>query len=209
MPKAGVTKTRLMSLLSGEQCAALHTAFLQDIARVYRETHADLFVFYTADPNWHMLTDIFPFAKGFFPQRGADLGKRMLNAISHILDTGYDGVILTGTDLPRLTTEHLQSGFAALDKADIAIGPNPDGGYYLIGMTQPHAAPFAPKGYGGESVYQATLEGITSAGLTYCEALPCGDVDTPDDLRELAQYVDPNSFTGKYIQQLRKEGIAI
>ena len=33
-PVPGRTKTRLMPCLSGESCAALHTAFLRDIAAV-------------------------------------------------------------------------------------------------------------------------------------------------------------------------------
>lgn len=34
LPVPGRTKTRLMPLLTGEECAALHTAFLRDIAEV-------------------------------------------------------------------------------------------------------------------------------------------------------------------------------
>ena len=39
----GRTKTRLMPLLNGEACAALHTAFLRDIAGVCGQVDADLY----------------------------------------------------------------------------------------------------------------------------------------------------------------------
>ena len=67
VPRPGVTKTRLLPVLSPKQCAALHTAFLKDLARVYRELDAALFVAYAPDPDWALLKDIFPMA--FSPDR--------------------------------------------------------------------------------------------------------------------------------------------
>lgn len=209
VPRPGLTKTRLMPLLKAEQCAALHTAFLMDIAQVYRASDADLFVSCAPDPDIQPLRDIFPFAAEFFPQQGDGLGERMFNAIAYVLSLGYDSVILTGSDLPRLTPEHIGKGFAALEKADIAIGPTSDGGYYLIGMKKPCSAPFNVQGYGGSTVYQSTLNAITQAGLTFVPAPLCDDTDTPEDLHALAEAVSPHSHTGKYLYQLGKDGIPL
>ena len=52
VPRPGVTKTRLLPVLSPKQCAALHTAFLKDLARVYRELDAALFVAYAPERAW-------------------------------------------------------------------------------------------------------------------------------------------------------------
>ena len=209
VPRPGLTKTRLMPMLSGEQCAMLHTAFLLDIAEVYRISDADLFVSFAPDPDIQPLRDIFPFAAEFFPQQGNDLGERMFNAIAYVIGLGYDAVILTGSDLPLITAEHISGGFAALDKADIAIGPTSDGGYYLIGMKKPCSAPFNVQGYGGSTVYQSTVNAIGQAGLSFAPAPMCDDTDTPEDLLTLAEAVSPHSHTGKYIHQLRKEGISL
>lgn len=209
VPRPGTTKTRLLPILCGEQCAALHTAFLHDIAAVYEGLEAELFVAYTPDPDWHMLKGIFPLAKGFFPQEGGDLGAKMLNAISHVLGLGYEAVILTGTDLPTLTVEHFRGGFAALEQADVAIGPTSDGGYYLIGMKKPHAAPFSGQSYGGSTVYENTMAAIRSAGLTAATAPLCDDADTPEDLAELAKHIDPDRHTGRCIHDFRKAGVFI
>lgn len=209
VPRPGLTKTRLMPLLSGEQCAMLHTAFLHDIAEVYKASGADLFVSFAPDPYIQPLYDIFPFAKGFFPQQGNDIGERMHSAIAHVLSFGYSKVLLTGSDLPRLTVSHIGRGFTALDKADIAIGPTSDGGYYLIGMKQANYAPFSGQSYGCSTVYESTLAAIRKAGLTVSAAPVCDDTDTPEDLRRLAESIDPNSHTGKYINQLGKEGIPL
>ena len=99
VPRPGVTKTRLLPVLSPKQCAALHTAFLKDLARVYRELDAALFVAYAPDPDWALLKDIFPMASALFPQTGESLGERMDAAMRRVLSLGFERVILTGTDL--------------------------------------------------------------------------------------------------------------
>lgn len=209
VPKPGVTKTRLLPILSGEQCAKLHTAFLTDLARVYDRMDADLFVAYTADPEWEMLKTTFPAAKDFFPQQGADLGEKMYRALRAVLERGYEAVVLTGADLPRLTTAHLESGFAALDSADIAVGPTSDGGYYLVGMKVPHRTIFENQQYGGSTVLENAVAAGMAAGLAVALTDSCNDVDTPEDLRALTGQLSTESATYQYLMQLKKEGVTL
>ena len=209
VPKPGLTKTRLLGVLTPEQCARLHWAFLKDLARVYPQIDADLFVSHTPDPDWVQLAAVFPYAAGYFPQEGADLGEKMHNAIAKVLSLGYDAVILTGTDLPLMTAAHPESGFAALESADVTIGPNPDGGYYLIGMKTPRSEIFHVPNYGGATVCENTLAAIDAAGLSCRLAPACGDVDTPADLRTLAGSVDPASASGQILSEFQREGVAL
>ena len=201
VPKPGVTKTRLLPVLSGDQCAQLHTAFLKDLSGVYSQMDADLYAAYTPDPDWEMLRGIFPHARGFFPQEGGDLGEKMYHALRQVLELGYDAAVLTGADLPRMTKKHLEAGFAALDRADIAIGPTSDGGYYLIGMKVPHEEIFRASGYGGATALENTLTAGQQAGLEIALTLPCDDVDTPEDLAALAGKLSPESATNRYLKQ--------
>ena len=209
VPKPGVTKTRLLPILTGDQCARLHTAFLKDLASVYENVAADLYVAYTADPDWEVLKPIFPRARGFFPQEGADLGEKMYRAIERVLERGYEAGVLTGADLPLMKESHLEAGFAALDGADVAIGPTSDGGYYLIGMKAPHEEIFRVSGYGGATALENTLTAGQQAVLEIALTLPCDDVDTPEDLRRLMGRLSPESATFRYLQQLKKEGISL
>ena len=201
VPKPGVTKTRLLPVLTGDQCARLHTAFLQDLAAVYEEVAADLFVAYTADPDWELLKEIFPAASGFFPQAGADLGEKMYHAIEYVLNLGYEAVVLTGADLPLMTASHLESGFGALRQADVTFGPTSDGGYYLVGMKAPHKAVFEKQSYGGSTVLENTLAAAKAAGLSVSLAKICDDVDTPEDLSALGGKLSPESATYHYLKQ--------
>ena len=203
VPRPGQTKTRLLPVLTPEQCAGLHWAFLKDLADLYRDLDAHLFVAYTPDPDWELLKTVFPRA-GYLAQKGNDLGERMYRAIRTVLELDYESVILTGSDLPMMTTAHLKSGFDALEESDIAMGPTSDGGYYLIGMKQPCREVFQVKGYGGTSVFENTVAAAEDVGLTIGLARPCDDVDTPEDLQNLAGTASPDSHTGRYLKQ---EGI--
>ena len=208
IPKPGVTKTRLLPILSGQQCAELHTAFLRDLSVAYGKLDADLFVAYTDDPDWPVLKQIFPAAKAFFSQKGADLGEKMHHAIALVLEKGYDRVILTGADLPLMTPAHLERGFAALENADVTFGPTSDGGYYLVGMKRPCKAVFENQRYGGATVLENTVAAAEAAGLTVALAKKCDDVDTPEDLRSLTGLLAPDSATCRYLMRLRKEGVS-
>lgn len=203
VPKPGSTKTRLLPVLKPQQCADLHWAFLKDLADIYGELDAHLFVAYTPDPDWESLKTVFPHA-GFYPQKGKDLGERMYRVIRKVLELGYESVVLTGTDLPMMTAAHLESGFTALEEKDIVIGPTSDGGYYLIGMKKPCREVFRIEGYGSASVFESTVAAAEDTGLSVGFALPCDDVDTPGDLWDLTKTVRPGSHTETFLKQ---EGI--
>lgn len=177
-PKWG--KTRLRPFLSDAQCAALQTAFLQDIAEEMNRVTAAMFVAWEGDDP-QALRPLFPDA-AFFQQSGPGLGERMHRAVTHVLSLGFDACLLFGSDLPMLTAEHLNSAFSALERADVTLGPSPDGGYYLVGLKHPCAAIFENQSYGSNSVYERTRAAIRAEGLAFTPALPCADADTPQDL---------------------------
>ena len=208
VPKAGKTKTRLLPLLTPKQCEGLHWAFLRDLSTVYEKVSADLFIAYTDDPNWEQLKAVFPTAIACFPQVGEDLGEKMKNAIDSILERGYEAVILTGSDLPCMKAEHLHSGFTALEGADVCFGPTSDGGYYLVGMKRLCPDVFENQQYGGSTVWEKTLAAAQGAGYSLGIALPCDDVDTPDDLRNLwSQIAYDGSHTAIFLEEIQKEGV--
>ncbi len=209
VPRPGKTKTRLLPVLSPEQCAGLHRAFLEDLSEVYRKIEADVFVAYDEDPDWEVLKEIFPMAAGFFAQSGEGLGEKMDHAIKRVLALGYDMAVLTGTDLPLMKKEHLEDGFQKLRDNDMVLGPTPDGGYYLIGLKKPCSQVFSGQQYGNGSVFENTWKKAEAEGLHVAGAFGCGDVDTPEDLYRLAKEVCPASRTGRYLELLRKEGVRL
>lgn len=210
LPRPGQTKTRLIPLLGKENCVGLQWAFLRDLSAVYEKTEAALFVTYTPDPRWEELCAVFPQAVDFFPQNGAGLGARMDHAIQNVLRQGYDACVLTGSDLPLLTERHLASAFLALERADVTLGPTPDGGYYLVGMKKPCPAIFRRQVYGVSSVYENALAAAEEAAVTVCPAAPCGDVDTPEDLRELWRRIaGGDTCTARFLKHMTEAGVTL
>jgi glycosyltransferase A (GT-A) superfamily protein (DUF2064 family) len=79
-------------------------------------------------------------------------------------------------------------------EADLVLGPNRDGGYYLIGMRRPVAEIFDEMIWSGSHVLSATLKRAEGLGLKTGLAPEWHDIDTPADLAELkatAHRLDP------------------
>lgn len=209
IPKPGKTKTRLMPYLSGENCAKLHTAFLHDLSAMLKAYGLPCYIYYTGlekPEELQLLKDIFPFAADFLPQQGNDLGEKMHKALLHVLSLGYDCCVLTGSDLPLMGAEHLDSGFAALEKADVTLGPTEDGGYYLVGIKKACYPLFSDQKYGEGSVYENAVKAVEMSGQSFSQALACSDVDTPDDLLSLEKSLDPGSHTAGFLRSINVFG---
>ena len=203
IPLPGQTKTRLQPFLNGAECAALHSAFLRDIAAVCESVEADLFVAYTPAIGSSLLAGLFPPRTRFFSQVEADLGTRMDQALRRVLAQSYDACILIGSDLPLLGAAQLRSAFAALERADATLGPTPDGGYYLVGLRSPCSELFAKQTYGCPTVYEHAVAALRAAGRSFSPALPCSDVDTVEDLRALrAALYGQDSCTARCLRAL-------
>jgi len=115
-------------------------------------------------------------------QCGNGVGERMDNAIRDLLKTGAEKAVLTGADIPELSAEIIIRAFAALDDADVVIGPARDGGYYLIGMKTPHPEIFRNIPWSTEKVYQKTVDIINQMDLSYQTVTTLSDMDRKEDL---------------------------
>ena len=117
------------------------------------------------------------------PQQGAGLGDRLAEATAHAFQTGATHVVVVGTDSPWLTADDIHGAFAALDNADLVIGPTDDGGYYLIGLSRPLPEAFNGIAWSSAVVFQHTCEQVRELGARL-HLLPRGyDLDYLDDVR--------------------------
>ena len=58
--------------------------------------------------------------------------------------------VTIGSDCPGLSPAVLERALAALDRADLVLGPATDGGYWLIGMRRPAPMLFTEIGYASQ-----------------------------------------------------------
>jgi hypothetical protein len=183
--REGRVKTRLIGDLSAAEAAELHAAFLADLLARLREGDFELRLAWALEPQEEMPAGPLPGLR----QRGDDLGARLYLALSEAArEAAAVGAI--GGDLPTLPLDLVHSAFAKVEAgADVVLGPAEDGGYYLIVLAAGAISPrlFEEIAWSTERVLPATLERCRELGLAV-ELLPmAADVDTPEDLRRLAQ----------------------
>ena len=117
------------------------------------------------------------------PQGAGDLGERLTRVIDDGFGDGATAVVVIGTDCPALTAAMLNDAFAALEHADVVIGPARDGGYYLIGLGAPHAELFADIPWSTPDVLAMTIDAAERGGLRVRLLPPLSDIDTAADWR--------------------------
>lgn len=177
-------KTRLTSTLADDAAIALRRALLLDTYEAIRATGEAVIVAFTPDDARAEIEALI--GESAIPQRGADLGARMHNAVSDAFARGAQRVVLVGSDLPSLPPSHITEALRALDTHDVVLGPSEDGGYYLIGLRRPDERLFAGIDWGTASVLAQTLAAIDRAHLTCAQIAPWFDVDTRDDLARVS-----------------------
>jgi rSAM/selenodomain-associated transferase 1 len=186
LPLAGSCKTRLCPPLSEQQAASLYQAFLIDIGRelAHWSTPTDLWVAWTgSEDEPGVLVDFFPPRTRFVRQQGESLAGRMNTVFDHLFELGYRRIVMRNSDSPHLPLSFIESAFAALQHhaGSVVLGPDLDGGYYLVGLDRPPAGVF-PEPMSTESVFEQTVA-LAEDQERRVEELPAFlDIDDADDL---------------------------
>ncbi|MEX0605335.1 MAG: TIGR04282 family arsenosugar biosynthesis glycosyltransferase [Marinobacter sp.] len=113
-------------------------------------------------------------------QRGTDLGARMQQALATGLEDHHK-VLIIGSDCPAVEAGYVAEAVAALDQADVVIGPSDDGGYVLIGARRTTAGMLDGIAWGSPQVLEQTCEKLIEEGLSHRLLEPRWDVDEPGD----------------------------
>jgi rSAM/selenodomain-associated transferase 1 len=205
-PVPGRTKTRLCPPFTPESAAELYRNLLLDTLGLMQQLEtADLTVAYTPPGARACFEEITPSGFRLVPQQGANLGERLANALSYHFDLGYQRVAIMNSDGPTLPLGCLEEAFAGLDGADVTLGPGHDGGYYLIGMKQPHPRLFQGIDWSTEQVIPQTLAACRALGLSVHRLPEWYDVDVEEDLgrlrRDLARNPALAPHTGAFLKR--------
>jgi rSAM/selenodomain-associated transferase 1 len=184
-PEAGLTKTRLVPPLTGMQAAELYRAFLLDAVDLGRHVACDRLSVVHPRGAAPVLKSLLPPSVHLLEQPTSGLGDALAFAFKRHFDDGFDRVVLIGSDNPSLPAEHVERAFAALDSDDLSIGPSVDGGYYLIGLQQPHLRVFEGIAWSTPRVYAQTLSQARRLNLCVHAVPEWYDVDTPADMERL------------------------
>ncbi|MEM7049673.1 MAG: TIGR04282 family arsenosugar biosynthesis glycosyltransferase [Acidobacteriota bacterium] len=195
----GRVKTRLIGALDARQTAALHQAFLDDLLERLAGGAFELRIAWALEGDEVVPASPAPGER----QEGADLGERLFRALSRGAAEGRP-VAAIGSDHPGLGRGDVEAAFAALESADVALGPVADGGYYLIALRPEVVSPrlFGDIPWSTGEVFALTLERCRAAGLEVAILPPGSDVDTPEDLDRLVAAIAAGRIVGPRIEAL-------
>jgi glycosyltransferase A (GT-A) superfamily protein (DUF2064 family) len=104
-----------------------------------------------------------------------------------LLTSGFDAVVLIGSDLPTLPPAHISEALGILTRRRnvLVLGPAEDGGYYLIGFTQSRPELFEDIPWGTPLVLRRTREVAEGLGIPVQTMPTWYDVDSASDLRRV------------------------
>ena len=215
-PEAGKVKTRLTPSLTSAEAAALNVCFLRDLSRsidtATGTAPARGVAIYTPVGKEAAYNDILPADFLLIPQRGEAFGERLEFAVDDLLQAGFESVCLINSDSPTVPAQSFAEAANVLAEPGdrIVLGPSDDGGYYLIGLKQPHRRVFEEINWSTEQVHRQTLERAQQIGAPVHQLATGYDVDDQVTLRRLCEELlgKVQSKTALATQHFLKEIIA-
>jgi rSAM/selenodomain-associated transferase 1 len=195
-PLPGRVKTRLLPTLSPELAADLHSAFVRDMINRFHDLRGTHFELHT-DTESDAWQDLAVTRK---VQIRGDLGLKMVHALGVGLASGYDRVVIVGSDAPTVPVAHVTNLLEST--ADVALGPATDGGFYAIAARKTHECMFDGVTWSQADTMARTVHAIHRTGLTVELGAEWFDVDEPDDLEILLAASDVPPHTAACLQRI-------
>lgn len=184
-PELGTCKTRLAKTIGNEAALNIYKFLLQHTAETTKPITADKFVFYSEKIKKEDLWDDSIFIKKL--QKGDDLGERMENAFIDLFKSGYQKVIIIGSDLLDLKANQINEAFEKLNTQEVVFGPAKDGGYYLLGLSKYQACIFQNKPWSEDHLLDVTLKELGQKNVSFTLLETLNDIDTFEDLKDYPQ----------------------
>jgi rSAM/selenodomain-associated transferase 1 len=205
-PVPGQVKTRLSPPLSPEDCAGLYEAMLLDVIEQHaREGACELALWYSPPEARTWFESRVPAAFELRPQRGSTLGARLAFAFREHAARGSGRIVVRGTDSPTLPIARVAEAFEALDRFDLVLCPDRDGGYNLVGLRSPCDSLFEIE-FSTETVLEQTRKRAERLGLRALALAAHHDVDRYADLDRIRSELTP-SLTPRTLAWLERREI--
>lgn len=183
-PELGKCKTRLAATVGDESALNIYTFLLKHTQEITKDVNAAKQVWYSEEIWENDIWDTTIYDKRL--QQGSDLGVRMANAFQEGFASGFERIIIIGSDMFDLNKIDIKNAFEYLKNCDFVLGPAEDGGYYLLGMTQFNTAVFKNKTWGTDTVLAATLNDLKNENIQKLEVR--NDVDLYEDIATLTAF---------------------
>lgn len=180
-PNLGEVKSRLAASIGESAALAAHIELVDhlldqlDVQLPRRHRNIEVQLWLADAPMTPIASDhLERWAKrtghGVQQQVGSGLGERMAHALATVIvsqgSASRSYGLLVGSDCPTIDWSYLDQAVAALEGgADVVFGPAEDGGYGLVGVSQPQPELFEDIAWGTDQVLAQTLTRAQQAQL--------------------------------------------
>ncbi|MXO48707.1 DUF2064 domain-containing protein [Erythrobacter vulgaris] len=179
LPVPGKVKTRLIPAVGEEGAARIYARLLAQTVEVAKESGLD-FELRVTGGEIMAFHELFGDDTVVVDQGEGNLGEKMARVKAPAL--------LIGSDCPGVTAPLLQAAAGALDDRRVVLGPANDGGYYLIGFSEPVPFLFEDMEWSTPRVLPETLARLATHGIGPAILPELADIDTPEDLAEWPEF---------------------
>ncbi len=180
-PELGKVKTRLAKDVGDQNALTIYEMLLNHTHQISEPANATKQVWYSENIQEEDIWSEGNFQKHL--QVGKDLGARMQLAFQKGFQSGYQNIIIIGSDLYDIETRDIDLAFQKLEDHGTVVGPAEDGGYYLLGLTEMIPALFEDKPWGTDTVLQKTLQDLKNIQYELLEEK--NDVDYWSDVEDI------------------------
>jgi hypothetical protein len=143
-PRPGTVRPALEPLLGAARCAELQAALMLRACAWASETAPRaVHVGYEPVDAGPELRALLGPEVSLFPQSGPGISGRLAQASARLFARGDGPVLIIWPDLARWRSDHAAAALGDLAAGcDVALGPEFDGGFYMIGLGRPVPALF-------------------------------------------------------------------
>lgn len=183
-PQLGKCKTRLAATVGNQTALDIYRFLLDHTVSITKNLNTAKQVWYSEEIWEDDIWDTDFYNKKL--QQGKHLGIRMAKAFQEGFASGFERIIIIGSDMYDLSEKNLQDAFSALNESDFVIGPAKDGGYYLLGMKTFKPELFQHKDWGNDTVLRDTLKDIKNENHQMLDER--NDVDLYEDIKDIEAF---------------------
>lgn len=183
-PQLGKCKTRLAATVGNQTALDIYRFLLDHTISITKNLKTAKQVWYSEEIWEDDIWDTDFYNKKL--QQGKHLGIRMANAFQEGFASGFEQIIIIGSDMYDLSEKNLQDAFSALNESDFVIGPAKDGGYYLLGMKNFKPELFQRKDWGNDTVLRDTLKDLKNENHQMLDER--NDVDAYEDIKDIEAF---------------------
>lgn len=193
-PVAGEVKTRLCPPLTVEESAELAAAAIADtLGNVRKVKDVRRVLAYTGDRARLVACGVSGF--DMIAQRGGGFADRLANAFNDAQGAEPGPTVLIAMDTPQADAAYIEAAIDQLHSSPAVLGPATDGGWWLLGLIDPHRAVIlreVPMSIAQTG--QLTQQAFERCGIAVSQTTRLRDVDSFEDARAVADLIAQSTF---------------